>query len=499
MKAGLGAGAGGARVGRTAAGALVAAIAAIGVATIGLAATGCGSALEAAGRGGAGSGAAPIAAAGSSSAAAAAEGPGLVFVEDDLPAATARAKAEGKALFVDAWAPWCHTCLSMKHYVFNDPSLRALSERVVFASIDTDRPSSASFLERHQVRVWPMFFVIDPGTDRVVGAWPGSASLAEVRSFVEDSLATLDGMRAGTLAEGDPTRLAVEARAAQAAGNAKGAAELFERAASKLPVGHARRSDVLAGWLFALYVAKDWQACVSTGERHLGEVSGAAVPADFASMLLACADHVEGAAKERARAAAIGRLRAFTASPPADASADDRADAWGILAEALGEAGDAAGARRAFEAKLAILERAAIEAKAPEVAATFDYARAMTYVQLGKGGLAIAMLEARERDMPGSYEPPARLASVLFKVGRYADAKVAVDRAIAKAYGPRRLGYLKLRGQIVAKLGDRAAAIATLRDEVRGYEELPAGQASPAALADAKKRLAEAESETGKP
>ncbi len=102
---------------------------------------------------------------------------GIAFIEDDIDGAMTKAKAEGKALFVDVWAPWCHTCLSMKNYVLSDPSLRGLAERVVFASIDSDRESSARFLERHAVNVWPMFFLIDPAADRVVGAWPGSASL----------------------------------------------------------------------------------------------------------------------------------------------------------------------------------------------------------------------------------------------------------------------------------------------------------------------------------
>jgi len=31
---------------------------------------------------------------------------GIAFVENDLPGALAQAQAEGKPLFVDAWAPW---------------------------------------------------------------------------------------------------------------------------------------------------------------------------------------------------------------------------------------------------------------------------------------------------------------------------------------------------------------------------------------------------------
>src|SRR5262249_11911746 len=95
----------------------------------------------------------------------------LHFIEDDLAGAAAKARAEGKALFVDAWAPWCHTCLSMKHFVLGDPSLGALADRVVFASIDTDRPEAAGFLEKHVVKAWPTFLVLDPSTDKVVGYW----------------------------------------------------------------------------------------------------------------------------------------------------------------------------------------------------------------------------------------------------------------------------------------------------------------------------------------
>src|SRR5262245_25729583 len=42
-----------------------------------------------------------------------AHGP-IAWRADDTAAAMAEAQAAGKPLFVDAWAPWCHTCLSMQ-------------------------------------------------------------------------------------------------------------------------------------------------------------------------------------------------------------------------------------------------------------------------------------------------------------------------------------------------------------------------------------------------
>jgi tetratricopeptide (TPR) repeat protein len=189
----------------------------------------------------------------------------------------------------------------------------------------------------------------------------------------------------------------------------------------------------------------------------------------------------------------VARLREITARPPADASVDDRQDALDQLSEGLATLGDAAGAHAAQEARVTLLEQAAAAARAPAEAQTFDYARANAYLALGRADEAARMLEQRERELPGSYEPPARLAGVLFKTGRLPEALAAIDRAIARAYGPRRLRYLKLRADILDKRGDTAAALAARRDEVKGWEALPPGQASPEQLADARRRLEEAE------
>ncbi len=189
----------------------------------------------------------------------------------------------------------------------------------------------------------------------------------------------------------------------------------------------------------------------------------------------------------------MARLREITARPPADASVDDRQDALDQLAEGLAALGDEPASRAAQEARATLLEQAARASRSPEQAQTFDYARANAYLALGRADEAVKMLEQREREMPGSYEPPARLAGVLYKTGHLPEALAAVDRAIERAYGPRRLRYLKLRADILAKKGDVAGALAVRRDEVKGWEGLPPGQASPEQLAEARRRLEEAE------
>src|SRR6202040_2071716 len=86
------------------------------------------------------------------------------FIEDDYPRALAQARAEGKPLFVDAWAPWCHTCLSMRAYVFPDEAMRPLARDFVWLAVDTEKPESAAFLARFAMQVWPTLWVIDPKT-----------------------------------------------------------------------------------------------------------------------------------------------------------------------------------------------------------------------------------------------------------------------------------------------------------------------------------------------
>ena len=49
-----------------------------------------------------------------------------------------------------------------------------------------------------------------------------------------------------------------------------------------------------------------------------------------------------------------------------------------------------------------------------------------------------------------------------------------MDDAIAKAYGPRKLGYYATRAKIAAAIGDKAAEKKSLEDLLAHYEKLEA-------------------------
>ncbi|MGE0328096.1 MAG: thioredoxin family protein [Polyangiaceae bacterium] len=416
---------------------------------------------------------------------------------DDLPGALAKAKSEGKLVFVDAWATWCHTCLSMKNYVFSDASFDPYRERMVFVELDTDRDENAGFQDRYAVEVLPSFFVLDPAGN-VLGMWPGSASVGEMREFLDSSLEANEALTSDSLPKDSPLKALIEARALHAASKHREAAKQYGLAVERAPKDWPRRSEALKGWIRSLARAGMASECVHAGLEHLDEVKGASIPADYANQVLACAEGLKSHPTLQETVKRVEtRLTNLLAEPPDVMSPDDIADAHNILAYARELRGDKQGAKASIEAGLKVLEAAAEKADEPEIKATYDYGRAKAYLELGRPKEALAMLEEREKQIPSSAEPPARLSQVYAALGRTKDALAATTRAVNMAHGPRKLMYLERKSSLELKLGDTKAAVATLQQEVKGWQALTGKRARPKSLEDAQKRLAKAKARLG--
>ena len=102
----------------------------------------------------------------------------------------------------------------------------------------------------------------------------------------------------------------------------------------------------------------------------------------------------------------------------------------------------------------------------------------------------IPALEASERDIPGDYNPPARLAVLLREAGRLDEALAASDRALSKAYGPRKLLLFDARATILEKKGDPEGAKAVLRQALEYAQTLPEAQRPKGMIGRIEKRLA---------
>jgi len=207
---------------------------------------------------------------------------------------------------------------------------------------------------------------------------------------------------------------------------------------------------------------------VSAAVQALLVVEGSAAAGDTASYLLICAAELpEGdLARSAARVAAQGKLEELVRTPAPGAAVDDRADILINLADLYEELGRKDDARKLHEQRLKLLEDDACAAD-PAAARVHDYARMNSYLALGRGEEAVALFRGRIAQLPDDYEAHARLASTLFKLGRHDEARPVAERAVALAYGPRRLRYLTLLADIQAKRGDKAAERAALEQVVR--------------------------------
>lgn len=421
---------------------------------------------------------------------------GIAWYEDAPDAAFAAARASGKRVVVDLWAPWCHTCLSMQNVVLTAANLPAMADRFVWLAIDTEREENAGLLERLSVSVWPTFYVVDAGPAdvarvEILGRWLGSASPEQFSRFLAESDRLPAPPTAG--AAWDPSGALVAADALAAQGRQADAAAAYAALLERAPQSWPRRPDVLVALMTALWKAKDIDTCLRVAETSLGQTGNAASAVDFSSYALECAAGAQPAERSAALHRAVAqRLEPLCQLGTAQLSADDRADACDKLAAARTALGDADGAQQATRARLAVLERAVAKAP-PELAITYDWARTDALLQLGRAEEALAIATERERQLPQNYNPPHYRAKSYKALGRWTEGLAAIDRALSLAYGPRKIGLLSLKADLLQGAGRTADAQSTLRDQLARYRALPPGQRQPGAEARVEQRLRELE------
>jgi tetratricopeptide (TPR) repeat protein len=394
----------------------------------------------------------------------------LSFHEGSFEAAVLAARTERKLLFVDAWAPWCHTCLSMRETVLDEPALGRYGASYVAVAIDTDRLESSSFVAQYPMRVWPTFFVIDPETRVVLASFGGSMSLRELDAFLDRGVTLRDTDDPGH-------RAIVAAHEAERTGDLDTAAARFEEATRSLPP--ARRAEAALGLSATLFSLGRFDECMTTGAPLLLGARFAPTNVDQLLALGRCGEKAADEARALADALLDERLPAWLAAPPEGASVDDRSDAMGAWAARLEKLGRTDEARRVQSDRIALLERAAAASDTPEAAQVFDYERMLAYLAVGRGEDAVRLFRERARELPTSYEAHARLASTLLKMDRPADALPAAERAVELSYGPRRLRYLALRTDALERLGRREEALASAQQELEAEDALPRRSATP--------------------
>jgi len=414
----------------------------------------------------------------------------LNFIEDDHQKAVATARAQHKPLFVDFWATWCHSCLSMQRFVLSDPGLKPVADALVWSSVETEREANKAVVEKYPLDAWPTFLIVDPQSGAVLGRFLGSGTVQDIRAFVQDGVHAYQ-------AKGKPADAATAAQregdAARNRGNHAATAAAYGRALQSSKPSDPQRPERLNLYMTALRRTKDHRTCVETGLREARNTPSTALGVDFQANAFSCAQELpkDDAAAGKMKDLAAARVREILADKGAQLSADDRSDALASLAEMSDVAGKHEEAVEAMRQRATVLEKAAAAAPDATMASTFDPHRTDTYLYLKEPQKAEQLLAAREKEMPDDYNPAARLARVYFEQKKLPEAEAAIDRALAKMdRGQRRVGILGLKAKILTAQGKPVTAV--LREQLDVLRSLPAPQRRPEMEADIERKLGSA-------
>ncbi|MCY1061095.1 tetratricopeptide repeat protein [Nannocystis sp. SCPEA4] len=120
------------------------------------------------------------------------------WIEGDLEAALAAAKAASKLVFVDVGAYWCPPCRELEEKVFTRADVgEVLTSKYVALHVDAEKGEGPELVARYKVQAYPTLLVLDAGgveKGRLVDAMEPKALLAALEKIAAggDVLAELE-------------------------------------------------------------------------------------------------------------------------------------------------------------------------------------------------------------------------------------------------------------------------------------------------------------------
>lgn len=359
----------------------------------------------------------------------------------------------------------------MKAHVLSDERLVRQAGRFVWLSVDAEREVNAGFLSKFPTSGYPTFYVVDPASEEPVLKWYGSAGVKQFQRLLDDGLLALKAA-----AGAGPESALARADRLNAAGKSEEAAAAYREALKQGGKSWGRRPRAVESLVMALLEAGRGEECARAALSEGRALPAGSSRAQALMNGLSCALDAEGAPPWRAEA--LRRLEPLVrrAAETPDLLADDRAGLLEVLGRARAEAGDRVGARAAAGRLWRLVEGEGRRTRSAELRASLDSYRVAAALGLEKPALAVPALSASEKALPDDYNPPYRLAILYREMGRDADALAAADRALSRAYGPRKLRVYDLKASVLERGGDRAALEATLEEAVGYAGSLPEAQ-----------------------
>jgi tetratricopeptide (TPR) repeat protein len=403
----------------------------------------------------------------------------IAYIEDNYGRALAEARAKKRPIFVDTWAAWCHSCVSMREYVLHDPALEKLASSYVWLSIDTERSENAEFLTKFPIKELPTLWVIDAETETASLKWLGAATATELADLLGEAASGGSGEAAAALLKGNQ---------ASAANKTDDAIRAYRAALAAAPKDWPRRGHVVEALAARLSETKREPECV---ELVKAEIAGLAVGTSLSNALVSgitCSFKLEKGTSGRAELRRFLDRALQLAREGKGLLADDRSSLFEHAVAGLRAEAERDLALRVAREWATFLEEEAKRATTPAARAVFDSHRLGAYLELGEPQRAIPMLTESEKDLPQDYNPPARLARAHFALRQIPQALAAVERALAKAYGPRKLRIYELKADILLSKGDRAGGRAALGDAIAYARTIPLTGGYPRLLTEIEKR-----------
>ncbi|MEW5855594.1 MAG: hypothetical protein AB2A00_42865 [Myxococcota bacterium] len=300
--------------------------------------------------------------------------------------------------------------------------------------------------------------------------WAGIATVPQLERMLDDA----ERATRATAAPGAEELLA-KADRMHAARQHVEAATLYRQVLETAPPHWPARPRAVESWLLALWGAKRLEECAEVAARHVGSLPRSPSLANAASLGLLCAVSASGQPWQREKLPVLEGLAQEALRIP-DVLADDRSGLYELLVEARAAAGDNAGARQVAGQWLGFLQQQVAQTTDPELRAAFDSHVLSASLALGEPARAVERLMASERDLPGDYNAPARLAVAYRELGKLEEAQAAAERALSKVYGPRKLRVMQTLADIQKRRGDLAGMRKTLTDAVAFAQGIPVDQ-----------------------
>lgn len=366
----------------------------------------------------------------------------------------------------------------MRAFVFTDKALERYAGRFVWLSINSEAAANAAFLKRYPIPALPTMLVIDPQKDAVAFRFVGGATVPQLAKMLDGVLAKTQSPSDLLLSKGD--HLASDGKQAEAIA-------AYEEALAKAPKGWRNFGRASEALVVTSSLAGKTEDCATHAADLYPRLRGTPSGANVAASGLSCA---AGLKKPELLATLEKATRESLDDPKLRLAADDRSGMYIALIDARDAVKDEKGVEELTRQWSAFLDDAAAKAKTPTQRTVFDSHRLTAYLNAGAPEKAVPMLDQSERDFPGDYNPPARLALAYKALKEYEKALAASDRALKLVYGPRKLTVLAARTDIYEAMGDKAAAKRTVEESIAHAKSLPEGQRSERRIASLEKKLA---------